>query len=146
MDAKLAPLWRICKDVRRSILDYSLRNPMPHRVEDLQGYCAIAAANVFLSCRRSRLQCLLRGNIGHVFCTSLVDEDEYVVDLTASQFGPRWLPIEVRKFTNADHLSLGPGPYFWRYTETFRTVTALRKWQVAMDWPEEQLATCLVSR
>jgi len=109
------------------------------RERELWGMCARASAHLLVRLRARGLDAVVHvARVpmgGHAF----VQVGEYIVDVTATQFS-EWLdqeykPIEV--FPAAHRYRAGAA---WAGTilRTYKRPTALRAWQAANGWPEEQ--------
>lgn len=122
---------KIAQQVRRWAVknrdnyDYSF----PH---DLGGMCAIAASQLWKRLTEAGIEAKLairnHGCESHCF----VIVDDYIVDVTATQFGME--PIEIIPKKQARK------HWFWKHTKLHDTATELRTYQLKTGWPFEQLA------
>ena len=136
MDAyTLDQVRNIASDVRRWAEDQAYDKTLDE-VHDLNGYCAIAAAELHRRLVsegiRNELHMATHG-CGSSHCWVVVND--HVVDVTATQFGPfRAQPVVVLHEKEAEQ------HWFYRTTEIFYSSKSLRKSQQRTGWPPHQIA------
>jgi hypothetical protein len=109
------------------------KREFPKHTEGLCGWCAIASARLWRELLaqgvKSELHIASNEGISHVF----VIVDDYIVDVTATQF---------RAFANRKlvimHAKEGEVHWFYRSHKVFDNPDDLRARQVADGWPTEQ--------
>lgn len=101
--------------------------------DSLCGWCAIASAELFTRLQSAGITAEIHINSGHTF----VIADDYIVDITATQF---------TEFENKPvvilHLKEVDEEENWYYTDTkiFKSVKKLHAYQVKEKWPAKQRA------
>jgi len=103
---------------------------------NLNGYCAIASAELHRRLTRAGIEATLHVSIQsdgscHVYCVV----SDHIVDVTASQFRElRDQPIYIV------HHREGQRYYFYDDTASFNTAADLRRHQLQTGWPQKQVA------
>ena len=98
---------------------------------DLMCLCAISSAELHKRLRKEKQPSILVENNTHCFVMC----DDYVVDITATQFGIQE-EVYIRKH---DHSAV-KNKYFYRINNKFRSVKKLREHQKKEGWPRDQIA------
>jgi hypothetical protein len=135
MDYTLDHVKNIASDVRHWVEAQAYAKTLDE-VHDLNGYCAIAAAElhrrlVSEGIRNELHMVVLDCGSSHCF----VVVNDHVVDVTATQFGPfRGQPIVVLHQKEAEAF------WFYRTSEIFYSSKQLRKSQQRTGWPVHQIA------
>ena len=104
---------------------------------DLCGMCAIASAKLFSELEKSGIDSYIAINVEESHCFVVVpmnDNFELVVDVTATQFGSLFGPVEIQDSYEASN------KVYWQIGQTFRSVRALTKYQSNAGWPKFQIA------
>ena len=118
--AKRVRAWTEAKAVRAK---YN-----PH---NLCGWCAISAAHLFRELSKSDIKAELHYVPGHCF----VSVDDYVVDITATQF---------KVFENKEVviIHIKEAEQYWYYSRSviFDNPTMLRDHQLRQNWPKREIA------
>ena len=132
MNKKLTRVLEIAHQVRTWAENEADR---ARRADSLVGYCAIASAELHKRLQKANIESEIHiyngDNLSHVF---LCVED-YVVDVTATQFGEfRYHPVVIIHRKEAEQY------YFFESNEIFVDVDELRKYQTRTKWPQNQIA------
>lgn len=94
--------------------------------KSLAGMCGIASAYLHKSLTRNEIRSVIAVNDEHVFIVI----DEYIIDITATQFGKKSICIvEIDKVND----------YFWNICNKFSSVDDLREYQKNELWPIDQI-------
>jgi hypothetical protein len=104
---------------------------------DLCGLCAIASAKLFDELRKVGIDSYIAVSIDESHCFVVVpqnDDFELIVDVTATQFGSKFGPVEILAVSDAFNKD------FWQIGQAFRDVKALNKYQFNAGWPKFQIA------
>jgi len=107
------------------------RNP----TGNLGGWCAVASGHLWRELRRKGINSEIHlANVGSRYSHCYVMLEDYVVDITASQF---------REFRDLSVVFLHEREAqiyeFYRTTEVFESAGMLRKFQKKHRWPEHQI-------
>lgn len=115
----------IIKDIARQAREWADENAKGHFSSDLCEFCGIASVNLFLLLKKYGFS----PKIAVSHCHAFVICDDYIVDVTASQFGePDICVLKLHKVCED----------YWDVEETFQNVDDFMKEQVA--WPKLQRA------
>lgn len=106
--------------------------------ENLEEMCAIASGELFKTLRAAGFEVLLcemsdEGVYGHCFVMVSLEDIDYIVDVTASQFG--WADIIVINSQNQ-----AAKQHFWEIDKTFKDLESFRQHQLATGWGSDQVA------
>lgn len=122
-------LFKIAKTVRKQAYNKAHK----YYGEELTGYCARGSAMLWTALVKAGLSpviCLARSQDGdHVFVMC----ENYIVDVTATQFGER--PVCIKRFGRG---GLQP-PWYWRCFKTFNDPNSLKQCQIEEDWPKDEI-------
>ena len=117
----------IAKGVRSWAEDMHKKQPF-HYTEDLCGLCAIASAKLHKELKKQKIKSEIHFIDYHVFLMV----DNYILDVTATQFGYRNKIIFRRNKKN--------NPHCWNSSEVFQDTKELIMKQCKEGWPREQVA------
>lgn len=98
---------------------------------DLTGMCAIASAHLFTELRNAGIPCRLWSNRMHCFLTVTDGDVEYVVDVTATQFGA-YRRVEIIPQDQTVMME------WWLGDIEHQTVADLRMYQIRSEWIKGQ--------
>lgn len=111
------------------------RNDCP--TTDLNGWCAIASAQLFRELERQGIKAEIHAWVhrdseeAHVYLVI----DDHVVDVTATQFRQfRDTPVLIMHHREAQQFE------YYQTVSVFHSVTELRAWQKKHRWPVDQVA------
>jgi len=103
--------------------------------DDLNGWCAIASAEMFRRLTKKGISAELHMWNGDIGCHVFVVVEDHIVDVTATQFSEfRDKPIVVIHRKEADAYE------FYESSVQFKSAEELRKYQKKNRWPNEQIA------
>ena len=99
--------------------------------EDLECFCAIGAAKLFIELHAAGVQAYIVCNEYHAF----VEVENFIVDITATQFGKAPVFIQNRNDFE-DHQC-----FFWSHKDStrFKDVHSFREYQCHGGWPADQI-------
>lgn len=98
---------------------------------DLTGLCAISSMRLYTNLRRARLHHHADIKLGYNRQHCFVLVDDWVVDVTATQFGRKsYKPVTIEPHTNV---------FPWKVVRKFDSAAELRKFLYAHKWPEYQV-------
>ena len=133
MNEKLTKVYEVALEVRAWAEDHATK--AGHTIIDLNGWCAIASAELHNRLKRLDIQSELHMAMEEIGCHVFVMVDDYIVDVTATQF---------REFRN-DAVVMRHGKELMDYCyyqskEVFQSSKNLRSFQRKEQWPREQIA------
>jgi hypothetical protein len=98
--------------------------------DNLCGWCAISAAELFRQLKREKIDAELHYVSGHCF----VVVEDYIVDVTATQFR------EFEKVNiNIIHIKEAEQHWYYQTMKVFTTAAGLREHQLKERWPRKQI-------
>lgn len=127
---RLNQLHLIASRARRWAMRNRQRAEMPY---DLTGMCGIASGKLWSMLTESgfNARIAIRNKVGDGHCFVIVDN--YIVDVTATQFGLRAVEVRPAKDARQQHR-------FWRATKIHNDLHSLRQHQINTGWPSDQVA------
>jgi hypothetical protein len=133
MNDKLAKVYSVALEVRAWAEEASEKSG--NTVIDLNGWCAIASAELHNRLKRVGIDSELHMAMEHIGCHVFVVVDDYIVDVTATQF---------KEFRNETivmrHNKELMDYWFYQSSEAFPSSKSLRRFQRREQWPMEQIA------
>jgi hypothetical protein len=105
-------------------------NRANYNQHNLCGWCAISAAQLFRELRREGIPAEIHYVSGHCF----VVVDDYVVDVTATQF-MKFEGVEI----NILHHKEAQEYWYYETEKTFDSPTKLREHQIKNRWPNREI-------
>jgi hypothetical protein len=130
----LRDVRRIARESRKWAEQTAKRRDCP---KNLCGLCAVAAGHLHRALQREGYKSRIAMNNGHCFILL----EDYVVDVTATQFGEA--KVFIKKLTTV--LQSFNGSH-WLVCATFDTRRQARKAQIYDGWPAEQTVATPVFR
>jgi hypothetical protein len=103
-----------------------------HASFDLCGMCAVASVKLSLELTNRNIPHELAYRKDHVFVLC----EDYIVDVTATQFGNDYQTVEVLQRSNVH-----PRENHWKVTRKFKTVKGLINRLNMERWPKSQIPT-----
>jgi hypothetical protein len=133
MRAKLnnkAKVLEIARAARKWTEEFAIKNPHIGDPVDLSSYCAIAAGKLCSMLQEAGVDAKIANNDSHAF----VLVDDYIVDITATQFGaPKKVMLVTAKMGTRFK-------WFWEIDKVHLNKTAFRSSQRLQGWPRCQWA------
>lgn len=103
--------------------------------KDLNGWCAIASAQLLRELKNAGIDAEIHVFESHMYCHAYVVVDDYVVDVTATQFKPfKNRPVVILHHKEAEQHE------FYNSTQVFYYPSKLRDYQLKNGWPKDQVA------
>lgn len=125
LTAKVLPIARRVREWTQHKADRARYNP-----HNLCGWCAISAAQLFRELSRENIGAELHYVSGHCF----VVVDDYVVDVTATQFTKfENVEINILHHREAEHY------WYYKTEHRFDSPTKLREHQIKKCWPKREI-------
>jgi hypothetical protein len=128
----------IVKDIANDVRDWCewQAEDVDYNVETLEGWCAIASAELHTRLLHASINADLHmWESGDGPCHCFVVVDDYVVDVTATQFKEfHNRPILIMHYKEAEVYE------YYRSTHTFGRAKDLRRYQKREGWPKYQIA------
>lgn len=132
--------------VRAWAEDYVNKAPKWSYGYGLCGMCGKASARLHSLLNKHGIDAQVASAPGHIFVVVTHKEEDFLVDVTATQFSVVWEgfatrcggvydPIEIRPLQEGRHYR------HWNYTALHKDASHLEMWQKREGWPELQMAT-----
>ena len=99
--------------------------------KDLEGFCDTAAIKVFEAIK-DIVPTVIAGNDMHWFNIIKHEGEELILDITATQFGRDFQPIEIREFPFEDD-------GYWEVKYVIPDVSSLKVFQEEIGWESVEL-------
>lgn len=119
----------IAHEVREWAEMYAIDHNFP---ETLQGLCAIASGEIHSKLKRHDIHTTIRLYEGELLGHCFLRYGDYVIDVTATQFG-----IKDRIVIEQHHYL--PDVEWWLTHQVFNSVEELKKYQRKRRWEDEQV-------
>lgn len=137
-------IYRIAKNARKWSERYVRKNPDDFFL-DLGCFCAIGSSYLSQKLKQANIkhELVIYNGIGLSHC--FIKTDDYLIDITATQFNINALDktfkqVEILSTEELEKRNKNPdsSPYFWEITKTFKDYKELLDYQKDNNWPIEQ--------
>lgn len=127
---KLDYIRAIATAARTWAEQYAAEHPNIGGTHTLACYCAIASAKLWHMLRNAGINAKLVSNDHHAF----VVVDDWIVDITATQFGSEYEKVEIRHVDDVDSVD----EWWWAQHYVHTCARQFRTHQRLVGWPRSQ--------